>query len=53
MCKGKKNQKDSPSKSQLTAKYVQEEEQEDFTFQVRVDNLALAIVPLLKFESMG
>ena len=42
MCKGEKNQKDSPSKSQSTAKYVQEEEQEewsdsDFTFQVRVD----------------
>ena len=42
MCKGKKNQKDSPSKSQSAAKYVQEEEQEessdpDFTFQVRVD----------------
>ena len=42
MCKGKKNQKDSPSKSQSTAKYVQEEEQEessdsDFTFQVRAD----------------
>ena len=37
MCKGKKNQKDSPTKSQSTAKYVQEEEQEessdsDFTF---------------------
>ena len=42
MCKGKKNQKDSPSKSQSTAKYVQEGEQEessdsDFTFQVRAD----------------
>ena len=42
MCKGKKNQKDSPSKSRSTAKYVQEEEKEissdsDFTFQVIVD----------------
>ena len=41
MCKGKKNPKDSPSKSQSTTKDVQEEEQEessdsDFTFQVRV-----------------
>jgi len=42
MCKDKKHQKDSSSKSRSTAKYVQEEEQEescdsDFTFQVRVD----------------
>lgn len=56
MCKSKKKfQKDSSSKLQSTAKYAQEEEQEessdlDFAFQVR---LALAIVPLSKFESMG